>query len=80
MAKPKNKRTSRKTKEEHILDNVSEPVHDLPVQLTMSVRLPGPLASSGRTCAEKTGISLNALICVALSDYLQNKGYSVHGL
>ena len=61
-------------------NNAPKPVQESPVHSAVSVRLPGPLASSGRICAEKTGISLNALICVALSDYLQNKGYSVHGL
>jgi len=69
-----------RNRKKRITNNTPKPVQESSVQSAVSVRLPGPLASSGRTCAEKTGISLNALICVALSDYLQNKGYSVHGL
>lgn len=59
-------------------NNAPKPVPDVPDQVSVSVRLPGRLAVAGRSCAETSGISLNALICVALSDYLQNKGYRIH--
>ena len=59
-------------------NNAPKPVSDVPDQVSVSARLPGPLATAGRSCAETSGISLNALICVALSDYLHNKGYRIH--
>jgi hypothetical protein len=46
--------------------------------VSISVRLPGHLAAAGRTCVETMGISMNALICVSLADYVQSKGYSIH--
>ncbi len=59
-------------------NNAPKPVQESPDQTAVSVRLPVRLAVAGRTCAETSGISMNALICVALADYLQNKGYRIH--
>ncbi len=58
--------------------NTPKPVQESAEQIAVSVRLPGRLATVGRSCAKTSGISLNALICVALSDYLQNKGFRIH--
>jgi len=45
--------------------------------VSLTLRLPGRAARSARLCSEEIGISFNGLICIALSDYLQSKGYSV---
>lgn len=44
----------------------------------VSLRLPENLSAAARTCSALCGISLNALVCVALADYLDSKGYNVH--
>ena len=59
-------------------NNAPKPAQESSEQVAVTVRLPGRLDSAGRSCSETSGISLNALICVALSDYLQNKGYRIH--
>ncbi len=45
--------------------------------VSISLRIPGRTAKSARFCANEIGISLNGLICIALSDYLQNKGFRI---
>ncbi len=47
-------------------------------QVSISLRLPGQLAKASKSCSNTFGISQNALICVALADYLQSKGFDVH--
>lgn len=49
-----------------------------PPALSVSLRLPENLSSIARACSANCGISLNALVCVALVDYLEGKGYAVH--
>ena len=71
MGKPKRQRTSNQTAQ-------PQPEQETPQQVSLSVRLPGPLAKASRRCSEATGISLNALVCVALSRYLQDLGYRIH--
>ena len=44
----------------------------------VSLRLPGKLQDTARSCAESCGIPLNGLICIALADYLSSRGYKVH--
>ena len=39
--------------------------------MAMTLRLPEPLAQRGRRYAAELGISLNALLAVALSEYLE---------
>ncbi len=45
---------------------------------SVSLRLPPHLHDFTRECSESMGLSINGVICVALSDYLHNKGYSIH--
>lgn len=57
------------------------PVQAAPVDtpaLSVSLRLPEGLASIAKACSANYGVSLNALVCVALVDYLEGKGYAVH--
>lgn len=42
--------------------------------VSISVRLSAKLASSCKAYSDAFGVSQNALICVALADYLQRKG------
>lgn len=44
----------------------------------VSLRVPDHLHEQARLCAESCGIPLNGLICIALADYLSEKGYCVH--
>ena len=46
--------------------------------VSISLRIPGRVAQSARVCANEIGISFNGLLCIALSDYLQNKGFRIH--
>ena len=39
----------------------------------ISLRLPGDLSTCARGHAEKCGVSLNGLICLALADYLMGR-------
>jgi predicted HicB family RNase H-like nuclease len=70
MAFPKNKSKNR--------TKASNKTKTSPGPVSISLRLPGDLSSTGRRCAKTMGISLNALVCVALTDYLQGKGYRIH--
>ena len=45
--------------------------------VTTSIRLTGALNREAREVMELTGLSLNALISVALADYLKERGRSV---
>jgi hypothetical protein len=40
-----------------------------------SVRIPEELASKGKQCSVYHGISFNALICVALGEYLRDREF-----
>lgn len=40
-----------------------------------SCRLPDNLSLKAKECASFYGISLNALICVAIGDFLREKGF-----
>jgi len=41
--------------------------------LTVSLRLPGNLAARGKAFAADHGISMNALLCLALGDFLRDR-------
>jgi hypothetical protein len=43
--------------------------------LSTSCRLPDHLSTKAKECAAFYGISLNALICVAIGDFLREKGF-----
>lgn len=48
---------------------------ELPEQpLSVSLRLSGNLATRGKAFASDHGISLNALLCLALGDFLRERG------
>ncbi len=79
MARPKRTRKAPvQTTQPQPQTTQPQPVQETPQQVSLSVRLPGPLAMASRQCSEATGISLNALVCVALSRYLQDLGYRIH--
>jgi len=44
----------------------------------VSLRVPDGLYGLAHQCAQASGLSLNGLICSALSDYLVSRGYPVH--
>jgi len=56
-----------------------KPVQETPSPSVVSLRLPHRLSVNGKSCSEAMGISFNALVCVALTEYLQAKGYSLAG-
>jgi hypothetical protein len=68
----KNRRNKRAT-------NSPKPVQENISPAVVSLRLPGRISSLGKSCSESMGISFNALVCVALVEYLQQRGYLVHG-
>lgn len=46
--------------------------------MAMTLRLPAALAQRGRRYADQLGISLNALLAVALRDYLDARTGTTH--
>lgn len=43
----------------------------------LSLRLPVPLRKAAERYADDTGLSLNGLLCVALTDYLASRGHRI---
>lgn len=48
-----------------------------PSAKVLSLRLPPPLREAAERYADATGLSLNGLLCVALTDYLACRGHQV---
>lgn len=44
----------------------------------LSLRLPEKLRAQAVLCSDTTGLSMNGLICIALADYLAERGYKIH--
>ena len=50
-----------------------------PPPAAFSLRMPPPLRLAAEKYADSTGLSLNGLLCVALTDYLASRGHKVGG-
>lgn len=56
----------------------SSPLPDeTPSARVLSLRLPPPLREVAERYADATGLSLNGLLCVALTDYLASRGHKI---
>lgn len=44
----------------------------------ISLRVPDSLHNQAKLCADAYGIPVNGLVCVALAEFLTEKGYRVH--
>ncbi len=45
---------------------------------SVSLRLPPHLHEIAKVCSENMGLSINGILCMALSEYLHEKGYTIH--
>ncbi len=71
MARKKNRPATQARVENPFTEEVAR-------QLTITTRLSPCLNASAKSCAENCGVSLNALISIALASYLFERGYPVH--
>lgn len=53
------------------------PTDTAPPSGAFSLRLPAPLRDAANKYADATGVSLNGLVCIALADYLADRGQKV---
>ena len=78
MAKPKRNRVSQNHKSSSSPEVKTAPLESEKSTVKISVRLDHDLAKYARSCSGSSGVSLNALISIALADYLASKGYNVY--
>ena len=78
MAKPKRNRVSQHHKSSSSSEAKTAPLESEKSTVKISVRLDHDLAKYARSCSGASGVSLNALISVALADYLASKGYNIY--
>jgi len=57
---------------------VAVPEINDPLVKAVSLRVPDSLHTQAKICAEACGIPVNGLICIALAEFLSERGYGVY--
>lgn len=73
---------SRRTKTQPVdpsdeADEALPEIHESSIKV-VSLRVPDTLHFQAKLCADAYGIPVNALVCIALGEFLTEKGYRVH--